>query len=490
MAHDGGRQRAVAMIYAPVSYRLLRMFVAVALFATLIAGTSPREARAANDVAWAWTPYRVEITLIAADRPEITPPLVAEVAAGIERRIRQTYGAAWQANVERRTAIGKLHAIETQLDTIAVEDWQPSAKETPDKVLIVVLAHDGAAYRVRGRELDTALKSAGPTAERAAADRRLLDDAVLDVIVAAFRPVGRIVEAGASQGTIELRGAALLPESSWPRVAQPGDVYLPMLRARRRDGGYSDTKQIPWTLLEIEDAVVAEGQVPRLTCAVRTGLNNPLGVRQRGRYEAWIIGAGRPSGGTVLTVQPRSGGEPLVDCEVFSIGDGKSASSLGRTDGEGRLRIAPTHGRALTLIVASRFLPLAKAPLLPGLEAEVTVPVAADGRLRGAEDWLTDWQTEFLDLYIRRRALMAAAGIHVERGELPAARLLVAQVDRLGSPSQRIEALEIRRRAFVDGDPAAAKLLNQLFTESLLTVRALDDATALLDLQRRIDAGK
>ena len=224
-----------------------------------VGGNSSREAAAASDVAWAWKPYRVEIALVAADRPEITPSLVAEVAASIERRIRETYGSAWQATVDRRSATGKLHALETRLDAITFEDWQVSAKKTPDKVLIVVLSHDGSAYHVFGRELDTALKSSGPTVERTAADRRLLDDAVLDVIAAAFRPVGRIVDASAGTSTIELRAAGLLPESSWPRVAQAGDVYLPILRARRRDGSYSDTKQIPWTLLEIEDAVVNEG---------------------------------------------------------------------------------------------------------------------------------------------------------------------------------------------------------------------------------------
>ena len=478
------------MMHSPVLHRAGRLLMFTATIAVLFAGTSLREARAVNDAAWAWKPYRIEIVLVAADRPEITPSLAADVAATVDRRIRQTYGSAWQATVDLRGATGKLHSLEARLGTLPIEDWQASAKDTPDKTLIVVLSHDGSAYRVLARELDTALKSLGPTVERAAADRRLLDDAVLDVISASFRPVGRVIDASVGKSTIELRAAGLLPESSWPQVARPGDVYLPMLRARRRDGSYSETKSIPWTLLEIEDAVVVEGLAPRLTCRVQTGLMNPLGVRQRGRNEAWVIGAGRPSGDTTLTVQSRAGGVPLADCEVFSLGDAKSAKSLGRTDAAGRLRIEPTHGRALSLIVASRFLPLARVPLLPGLESAVTVPVAADGRLRGAEDWLTDWQTEFLDLYIRRRALMAAAGIHLERGEIPAARTLLAQVDRVGSPSRQVESLEVRRRASIDGDPAAAKLLDQLFTETLLTVRALDDTTTQLDLQKRIDAGK
>ena len=197
------------------------------------------------------------------------------------------------------------------------------------------------------------------------------------------------------------------------------------------------------------------------------------------------------SGNTTTATGPtRDAGAQLAVCDRTPLGDAKRAKSHGRTAAAGRLRIETTHGRALTLIVTSRFLPLARVPLLPGLESAVTVPVAADGRLRGAEDWLTDWQTEFLDLYIRRRALMAAAGIHLERGEIPAARTLLAQVDRVGSPSRQVESLEIRRRASIDGDPAAAKLLDQLFTETLLTVRALDDTTTQLDLQKRIDAGK
>lgn len=469
--------------------RVMRRTFATAT-AVLLAGLTSRHATAATDAAWAWKPYRVEISLVAADRPEVTPSLVAEVAASVEHRVRQTYGAAWQATVDRRKPVGELHALESRLGAITVENWQASTPEPWDKVLVVVLAHNGSAYHVLGRELDTALNLPGPVVERVTSDRRLLDDVVFEVIAAAFRPVGRVAEASGGKCTVELRAAGLLPESSWPLVVGPGDAYLPMLRARRRDGNYSDTKLIPWTLLEIEDAVTADEHAPQLTCRVQTGLTNPLGMRQRGRHEAWVIEAGHPNGDTTLTVQSRAGGVPLPDCEVFSIGDGKSARSLGRTDAAGKLRIETTHGRTLTLIVASRFLPLARVPLLPGLEAGVTVPVAADGRLRGAEDWLTDWQTEFLDLYIRRRALLAAAGVHLERGEIPAARTLLAQVDHVGSPSQRIESLEIRRRASINGDPAAAKLLDQLFTDTLLTVRALDDTATQLDLQKRIDAGK
>ncbi|MGC3970956.1 MAG: hypothetical protein QM775_27575 [Pirellulales bacterium] len=335
------------------------------------------------------------------------------------------------------------------------------------------------------REWDAAFESLGPVTSVDAAHRELLADAAFDAVCSAFRLTARIEPAADGKIRLSVQAAALLSDDAWPRLARAGDVFLPILRAKNREGVYSDPKSVPWTMVELLDVRREEGLPPVAIAEVRSGLANPLSSRRRGRYEAWAIASGRAVGRTLLTVRSQSEGTPTADCEVFAIGAEKQARSLGRTDADGRLWIEPADGRVLRLVVAARYLPLAQIPLLPGLEPNVTVEVAGDSRLRGAEDWLTDWQTEFLDLYVRRCALMAAASIMIEKGDKPAATKLLDQIDRLGSPNERITSLEIRRRNATGGDPAAAKLIERLYDDVLATVRTLDDTATLAELRQR-----
>lgn len=443
---------------------------------------------AAEDVAGPWSPYRTALIVVADKSPQVTPSCVADVATELRRSLQTSGGAAWTISA---VAAEQIPSALLSAARAASAPTPEIASDTPrgefDKLLFCTLGHDGRAYQILVREWDTACRSLGPATTATAAHRELIADTAHDAACRAFRLLAKVEPAESGKVRLSVKAGGLLSEAAWPRLARQGDAFVPLLRGRRRNGDYEAARPIPWTLLELVDVQRSDTGPPVVLCEVRSGVTNPLASRRRGRYEAWALSAGRPDGETTLVVQSQSDKTPVADCDVFAVGPEKQTRSLGRTNIDGKLSVASTDGRPLRLIVAGRYIPLAQLPLLPGLEPEVTVPIAADGRLRGTEDWLTDWQTEFLDLYVRRRALMAAASVMIERGEMPAATKLLDQIDRLRSPAERIQSLEIRRRtAASGGDPAASKVIDQLFAEVLATVRQLDDAAALDDLRRRL----
>ncbi|MBN8626527.1 MAG: hypothetical protein J0M17_13650 [Planctomycetes bacterium] len=467
------------------THRRRSLVIAVA---AIVSSSQLSNNAAAEDVAGPWSPYRTALIVVADNSPQLTPSCLADVAADLRRSLQTTAGAAWTISAVDAEQVPTALLSAARVASAASPEIAPAAPHGEfDKHIFCTLRHDGHAYRILVREWDTACRSLGPATMASAVQRELIADAALAAVCRAFRLLAKVEPAESGKMRLSVKAGGLLSDAAWPLLARQGDAFVPLLRARRRDGDYERARPIPWTLLELIDVQRADSGPPVVLCEVRSGVNNPLASRRRGRHEAWALAAGRPDGETTLVVQSQSDKKPVADCEIFAVGPEKQTRSLGRTNVEGKLSVTSTDAHPLRLIVAGRYLPLAQLPLLPGLEPEVTVPIAADGRLRGTEDWLTDWQTEFLDLYVRRRALMAAASVMIERGEKPAATRLLDQVDRLGSPAERIQSLEIRRRtAASGGDPAASKIIDQLFAKVLATVRQLDDAAALVDLRRRL----
>jgi hypothetical protein len=485
MAHHAKRERSAAM--TPIIVTLRRRLVIIAI-AAIVLSLQLCDNAAADDVAGPWSTYRTGLIIDADMSPQLTPSCLADVAAELRRLLQTTGGSAWTISTIDAERVPSVLLNAARVASAASPEIAPAPpRDEFDKLIFCTLGHNERAYQIMVREWDSACRSLGPAVTATVVHRELIADAAHDAACRAFRLLAKVEPAESGKVRLNVKAGGLLSDAAWPLLARPGDAFVPLLRGRRRNGDYESARAISWTLLELVDVQRSDSGPPMVLCEVRSGVSNPLASRRRGRQETWALAAGRPDGETTLVVRSQSDKTPVADCEIFAVGPEKQTRSLGRTNVDGELSVAATDGRPLRLVVAGRYLPLAQLPLLPGLEPQVTVPIAADGRLRGTEDWLTDWQSEFLDLYVRRRALMAAASVMIERGEKPAATKLLDQVERLGSPAERIQSLEVRRRmAASGGDPAASKIIDQLFAEVLATVRQLDDAAALVDLRRRL----
>jgi hypothetical protein len=310
--------------------------------------------------------------------------------------------------------------------------------------------------------------------------REAVADLIVAAVVEAFRPLVLIDEARGATAHVRQRGAKLIPEATLALVTRRGDAYAPWLRRFDRDGVPIETKPIPFTLLTIDEPRGGEA-----LCTIASGLSNPLSIRRRGRTEQVAPAVGRPSGATTVRVTTRDG-RPLAGCDVYVQLPGEQPVALGRTDEAGRVTIAADDGRVRTVIVTTRFVPLAKLPLVPGATTELVAPTTGEPALLAAEDRLAAWQAEFLDLIVARRVLLAAAERHAERGDRAAAEAALDRLDRGDKPSRLTAELEALRRRFVDDAGSAERMIESLFNDAAAAAKGLDDARAVADVRERV----
>src|SRR5689334_5135409 len=102
-------------------------FAIATIVATASAATT--STAVADDVAWEWSPYRVQIAWQVVDGPQWTERLTAEAREAAERRLAERFGAAW-------------HFADADDD------------DDVDKRFEVRLAYERGAYVVEVREWD------------------------------------------------------------------------------------------------------------------------------------------------------------------------------------------------------------------------------------------------------------------------------------------------------------------------------------------------
>jgi len=431
-------------------------------------GDRPDDGPASSDNAsWLWTPQPVAFAIETDSDPSLSPGLVREVRESIEAEARAKFGAAWK--------------------TRFVEPFfEPGGGDVADEKRITVrMTRAAGEYVVEASETDPSLRSTGPSVRRAARQRALVGTTAARAAIAAYRPTARIDDVRGDQAVLRLRGEALLPAEVRAELVVRGEGFVPMLRRRDRDGKVASVDRVPWTVLKIRDG----GDSPAAV-TIESGLRSPLAGRRRGRVEALASAAGKPSGSTIVTITSGTGGEPLAGVSVYEIGAGGTATSSGTTDEGGRITIAADGGRVRTLVVAGRYLPLARLPLIAGLDAEVAAPVPVDGRLFEAERKLANLQSEFTDRMVLRRVLALTAATQLERGDKAAAAATLARLGQVGTVAEFADALESRRRLMDLGPSTSDRLIDRLYGEALAAMRAVDDRQAQAELERRLAEAK
>lgn len=412
----------------------------------------------ADEAPWEWRPYRVAFDYETDADPRLPESFVAELRATVEQRLRTTFAGAW-------------HVAATSADHSAA---------VIDKHLLVQLNFRHGEYQIAVREKDTASATTGPTVFRRSPQREAVGDLLYEAVVAAYRPTAAIFESRTGGATLRLRAAELYPQETRSRLLRRGEAFVPFMRRMDRDGRVLETQTIPWTLLTIDE--VRGGDA---TCLVRSGLTNPLGVTRRGRNERFAIAVGRTTGSTTLQITSRTG-RPLAGCRVLIDRGTGTAEPAGMTDHDGRIIFAADDGKPWTVIVTSRFAPLAKLPLVPGLEPELTAATSGEPELLAAEERLVAWQTTFLDGFIERRVLLALAEAHVEREDRAAAESLLARIDAGTKPLERRTELETLARRFTAAPGGSQRAIAAMFADAEKAVASLDDSAQVAELRKAV----
>jgi len=427
----------------------------VALSAVLLLAASIAPAK--DPSIWEVTPYRVQLLVTLSPSAELTPGVHADLLASLDRRIDVVVQSAWDvehvapAADEDRESRQQYETFRRELiAAFAASDGQriPSPSLAFDKVMRLDVAAADAGYRVAAREFDVRTRRFGSEVVVAAGHLAKLRNAAVDALWQAFAPLAQIDAVAGADVTLKLKAGALQPADPDLQTVRPRDVFLPVVRRDDRSGNPEQITTPPWTFLYVGD-VTDEG----VTCRLESGLRVALSSRRRGRVQQLALGVVPPKRPTTLTLHARTDfkptedepepptPEPLAGYDVYARPpDVKAAVHVGRSDRFGRVEIPPSAGPLRVLVVRNGGQPLAKLPMVPGFEPQMSVELPDDRQRLAAEGVITGLQEQLVDLVTRR-------GVLILRAE---ARLTAAAKDRTAGNATSAAKRVTEAEAFID----------------------------------------
>jgi hypothetical protein len=445
----------------------------------LLSAGQPARAAAPAPTVWEILPYRIQFMLVFAPEPELTPQLRQRIEARVMERAERSIGAAWDLSIQTAPPEFAAEAL-VSLRHLSIEALpEPLLESDFDKLLVAVVRLAEGGYEVEARDYDLHARLAGSPIVRPAPQRELLADEAVEAVLLAFAPLARIDEVNDKQVTLKLRAASLPPIDPTISFTQPGDVFRAVRRFNDREGKLKKLMNIDWTFLVVERVEETDA-----TCEIFSGLRSPLTGRSRGRDERLALLV-RPTGGsTELELHSRMLGNdprtvrPLAGYAIYAHPAGAPQTVLvGRTDGDGKLLVPSDANPVRILLVKHGGEPLARLPMMPGLEDVMQAEVADDDVRLVAEGIISGLQERFVDLIARRQVIIARIRARLEENKLDEAKTLLEELRLMGRQEDWINEIRIQKQQAVSDDKRMQKKIDKLFDDTeQVVIRYLNSA--------------
>ena len=438
-----------------------------ALYASVLLVCTASVAQAATATTIPLSPYKVLVSLAISWSPELTPAIERDLQAELPTRSQSLYGAAWRLSVAampaglRWTAVSNIESITAE----AILSTSPDA----DKVILLAISPSAQGYRVVARQLDVRSQTWNAPVTRVARQTSRLSDAAMRALAAAFGPTGTIEAVNKEKVEVRLQASALAPLDPTVAVVRPGDVLRPVLRLDDAGGKPEQIARPTWTLLRVENV-----SPERIECRVESGLQDVSLPAAGGRLESLAIGVSKADRATRLVIRSRTPPHaPLVGCEVYRpTDDGQGVVLVGRSDRQGAVTIPPRPGQSEVLLVRTGDQPLAKLPLVPGADAEITASLPDATMLVEAHGRLAGIQEQIFEAVAQRQCLIAAVQSHLDANRVPEAQAVLAELKALAGPDTIAKAIAEEKKGVVVEDSAVQQKIDALFAQ---TTKLLND---------------
>jgi hypothetical protein len=438
--------------------------------------------------------YRVSLTVGFEESPALSPLFRERTRRDVLRLLDRTYGERWFVTSE--DGVASLARDRTALDrltpaAVPVTRRSPSdrsalpADDAPDKFLFVTIAADGAGYVAAAREWDRLTDTVGPVRTFVTVSREDVPRIAVGAVRAAFRPVAEIGVEEEGLVALTLRAGEIPAPDPDATALAPQTLFLPVMRRFDRDGELLEVRSLPHTVLR-----TASSDGGPLVAEVHSSLRSPLGSR-RGRVEAWAIGTLTTAESTRLTLIRREDGVPLAG-RIVEIraepprpgAEPPPPEATLLTDRSGSVVLAADAERPLVWVtVRSGDALLFRMPLVPGLEAQVTLPLGDDHRRLDAEGRLSILTGELIETVAKRATLLVRARTRARAGQYAEAEEALAEVARLP------DAADFRRRLAAVEAPAVQAAQDAGDRLAAARIRALARrAATLVDRYLNADA--
>ncbi|NLE39711.1 MAG: hypothetical protein GX621_16960 [Pirellulaceae bacterium] len=427
---------------------------------------------------WELTPYRVRLIVALAPSAELTSELAARVRQGLSERAEAVVGAKWDLEVldpEPRLR----HRILADVSALEFEDL-PSDSDAFDKVVCVAVVPGPTGHEVQARELDVRTRVFSRVVRLPVWQTAKLLDTIFRAVIDGFTPLARVVGTQGQQVTLRLRAADLpTRDPSLPQVA-PGDVFQPMIRYEDRAGKLRKAISIPWTFLVVEQC-----DDEAFTAALHSALTSPMSGRHRGRVDPLAL-AVRPTGDTTRVVltgrvepYPILANYKIYEQELNS----RKTRLLGQTDMTGAINVGRGDAPLRLLVVKSGRVLLARLPVVPGLEPELTAEIRDDDQRLVVEGFANAMQFQLIDLIIQQRIVSKYVEDFLNEGKIKEAEKLVAELRAFPAPEELIREINNEQMRTVVEDKWTKKKVDELFddTRSFLRKHYSTEPAAALD---------
>ena len=247
-------------------------------------------------------------------------------------------------------------------------------------------------------------------------------------------------------------------------------------------------RPIPWTYLAVESREGSE-----VACHMHSGFRSPFTSRRRGRVEKLALAVNPPKKPTRLSLISISNPNfPMAGYEIHAYSpDSPATKLLGYTDLHGSLTIPPSDGHPLRLlIVKNGGAPLAKLPLIPGLEATVRAEITNDEERLRVEGFITGLQDRLIDIVARRRFLIARVRKRIDADKLELAEKIFEDLRKLPTRESLLEELLRFEFTVLTIDPKIKRKIDRLFGDTRKVVNAVLKSKPVDDLSAQLKSAQ
>ncbi len=437
--------------------------------------------RVAAQSTWEYSPYRVTVWLAAEDSPELPESLRVRLRETIQDRAVVAAGAAWDVRV-RACPPALRHDVLTRIDALTAEDIaRTDAARLPidDKLIVLGVHAEPAGYRIQARELDCRTRTWQPLVEHRVSQPRRLADAAFQAVHEAFTPLVRIEQVRNRDVTVRLRAAGLILDETNPAHIPVEAILRPVIRRNDRMGEPVEggVMFVPWTFLVVQQQ---DGNI--LACRAHSGMFSLLAVRASARLQKFALLSKPPGEQSTVRIVRRGDGAALPGYEIYRQNpQTEETTLLGTTDWRGKLEVQQEGLPLQVLYVRNGGRLLARLPIVPGLEPELTAEVRDDHRRLEAEGYVRGLQNLVMDLVARRELYISRFSRHVQAEDFDQARALLERFDALPTRSDLARDLVQQGQRFASSDLSDRReqaQIDQMFKETQqLLSRFLDPGT-------------
>jgi len=413
---------------------------------------------------WDLTPYDV-LVWIHADRaaslPEVTTSAWQNLLA---EKVSAALGPGCKVRVTAMPDVAR-REFRASLAELTPAALAPAiAKPIPDKIFLVACMTGVDVPSLEIRELDLRTWSLGPIARRELPHRSIIGEEITSGISEAFRPLGRVESAKDNGAAILPRAGGLLIGDRSRGELKSGDILRVYVRRADRFGEAKpqDVGPIHWTYVT---AGAPNGRF--VDSQVLSALRQPLTGRFGSRVEKLVLSVRPQAAETTLHLKSRQPPHPsLAGYEIFDLQPNQQPMPLGFTDGDGRLSIPPRATGIYRLHVRHGREVLARLPLVPGTEKEVTAFLADDGPRLDAEGFLSGVQETLIDTVARRQVAFARIERLIGKGDIAGAAREMEYLRLLPTRAQLAAQLSNQQAKYASGELPVQKKIDKLFTDT------------------------